>query len=94
MSVNYEGRRPTEWEAWAKRKETNNQKLLVNFQKNCPFCAHCTHIIVGKTNNFSGINEFYCQRVYSDGKRVTVDMTGKIPEACEHFIVRSKYATK
>jgi hypothetical protein len=88
------GRAPSGWEAWAKRKGTNERNLLGKIEENCPYCAHCTWITVGKTNNFSGFDEFFCQRKIKDGKRVTVDMTGKVPEKCEHFDVRSKYATK
>ena len=94
MSQNYEERAPTGWEAWAKRKRTNTPNSGVKIQENCPFCAHCTWVIVGKTNNFPGFNEFYCHRNYG-GQRVTVvDMTGHVPEKCEHFNVRSNYATK
>jgi hypothetical protein len=91
---NYEECRPTEWEEWKKRKETNKSKLLVKIEKNCKFCAHCDWINVGKTIHFSGFDEFYCHRNYG-GKRVTViDMTGHVPENCEHFDVRSMYASK
>ncbi len=83
----------SEWEEWAKRKNTNGRNLLGKIEENCPFCAHCTWVIVGKTNTFPGANEYFCNRI-SGGKRVTVDMTGRIPETCEHFDVRSKYATK
>ena len=83
----------SEWAEWAKRKNTNTANLLGKIEENCPFCAHCTWVIVGKTNTFPGMNEYFCHRKY-DGKRVTVDMTGKVPDKCEHFDVRSKYATK
>lgn len=83
----------SEWTAWEKRKRTNKGNFLGNFSENCPFCAHCTWIIVGKTNIFPGADEFYCNRVNQNGMRVTVDMTGRVPEKCEHFDIRSKYAT-
>ena len=83
---NSEGSRPTVWTEWEKRKRTNQSNLLGKIRKTCEFCAHCTWLIVGKTN------EFYCKRVFSNGVRVTVDMTGRTPEDCEHFNVRSKYA--
>ena len=118
----------SEWAAWEKRKRTNKANLLGKFAENCPFCAHCTWIFVGKTNperghigngaqlgchspvstsrqrengpvlqsgpvRMIGVDEFFCHRVYADGMRVTVDMTGKVPEKCEHFELRSKYAT-
>ena len=90
---NYSGSAPTAWEAWAKRKNTKEAVLLGKIEENCPFCAHCTWVIVGKTNFFPGVNEYFCHRNYG-GKRVTVDMTGSVPDKCEHFNVRSKYATK
>lgn len=83
----------SEWTAWEKRKRTNKANLLGKFSENCAFCAHCTWVIVGKTNIFPGMNEYFCHRVYADGMRVTVDMTGRVPEKCEHFELRSKYAT-
>jgi len=86
--------RVSEWAEWSKRKRTNEANLGVKIERNCRFCAHATWITVGKTNTFSGFDEFFCNRVYGDGKRVTVDMTGHVPENCEHFDVRSKYATK
>lgn len=86
MSGNYEECRRTGWQEWAERKKSKNEKLLVKIAQNCEFCAHCDWIIVGKTN------EFYCHRVYDNGLRVVVDMTGRMPEECEHFNVRSKYA--
>ena len=92
MSGNYEEGRGETWAAWEKRKRTNEPKLRVKIEENCKFCAHCTWITVGKTNRFPGFDEFYCHRVERDGKRATVDMTGRLPEACEHFTVRSKYA--
>lgn len=88
---NYEVGAPTSWAEWTKRKRTNTPNSGVKIQENCPFCAHCTWVIVGKTNTFPGVNEFYCHRNYG-GKRVTVDMTGKVPEKCLHFDIRSKYA--
>lgn len=88
MSVISEGSRPTIWTEWEKRKGTKEPKLLGKIRKNCEFCGHADWLIVGKTN------EFYCHRVYSNGVRVVIDMTGRMPEDCEHFIVRSKYAEK
>ena len=85
MSGKYEERARESWAEWEKRKRTNKPKLLGKFRKSCEFCAHCTWVLVGKTN------EFYCHRVYNDGRRVTIDMTGKIPEECDHFDLRSKY---
>ena len=85
MSGNHEECRPGTWADWEKRKRTNSPKLLGNFAKNCQFCAHCTWLTVGKTN------EFYCHRSYGD-KRVVLDMTGKLPEECEKFELRSVYA--
>ena len=90
---NYEGSRPTGWEEWKKRKETNKAKLLGKIERNCKFCAHCTWIIVQKTNPKINLDEFYCNRNYN-GKRATVDMTGRVPENCDHFDVRSIYAEK
>ena len=88
MSQIYEERRPTAWEAWEKRKRTNKPELLGKIRKTCECCGHCTWLQVGKTN------EYYCHREYNNGMRVTVDMTGRMPENCEHFNVRSKYAKK
>ena len=86
MSVNSSECRRTVWVDWAERKKTNKPKLLGEIRKNCPFCAHCTWIVVDKTN------EFYCHRVNNNGLRAVVDVTGNVPEECEHFNVRSKYA--
>ena len=88
MSVNYEESRPASWAEWEKRKRTNKPNLLVKIRETCEFCAHCTWLIVGKTN------EFYCHRMYKNGVRVVVDMTGRVPEECEHFSIRSKYDSK
>ena len=82
------------WDDWAKRKRTNKPISGVNFEENCPFCAHCTWIKMKKTNPKYELDEFYCHRVYGNGKRDTVDMTGHVPEKCVHFEVRSKYAEK
>ena len=87
MSGNPEECRPRSWAEWAERKRTNASILLGDFEKNCRFCAHCTWITVGKTN------EFYCHRRYGD-RRVVLDMTGRVPEDCVHFELRSKYAEK
>ena len=94
MSVNPEECRPRSWAEWAERKRTNKPDLLGKIEKNCYFCAHCTWINVGKTNRFRGVDELFCHRVINGGKRVTVDITGRVPEDCVHFELRSKYAEK
>ena len=90
MSVNPEECRRSGWAEWAERKKTNNVHLLGENAQNCKNCAHCTWITVGKTNHFPGVDEIYCHRKIG-GERVTVDLTGAMPENCNHFC-RRKYA--
>lgn len=86
---NYEERGPTVWEAWRKRKETNEPILLGKIEKICANCAHCTWVII--KNRFEKYDEFYCHRLNKDGKRITVFMNGNEPKNCKAFVYRSKY---
>ena len=82
----------TEWQDWKKRKETKQQNLLGKIEENCYFCAHCDWYTLLKTNPKETEEHLLCNRIYNDGQRDTIEMAGHIPEKCEHFMLRSKYA--